>query len=342
MSLANLANGYYHDGYVPAFEGVTEADMAKYDIINGPMIMAMEAIQLLNGAFMDGVYTPNELVMEAALEGYSDVMEAGKFNKIKEAIKNAGHNVAEAFRKMGKAVRAFFSNIGQKIKKSSTDAIKDIKESKVSELEYAGPKYTHLDEIGAILNEHTPKNVFGKIKTFKDAITGEIKKKGYVHADGYRDDIKKAIADAKEEFGIKEGDSTSASTVLASYWRNGNTNPDDADIHTKISSSEAIKILSAGAKIYGDLDNVSNNMQQDYENYAKQCDELAKMSEDNDESNRSFSDAVGAWNAIASGVRECQSFMMTVLSTWGTAYNAAATKWRSAARKSSTNNKTED
>lgn len=336
MSLAVMIGGYTN-GECAAFEGVTAEDLSKYDLVNGPITMALEATDLLQEAWMEGIYAPNDLVMEAAMEGYTDVMESGKMDKIKEKLKSAGHKIAEAFRKLGDAIRAFFSKVAAKVKKKSSESMNAIKQSKKTEIEYNGYKYTHLDEIGKYIKDLTPEGIYGKVGVFKKAIAGDVKKDDKdIEQSTYKEQLDDALKDATKPFGVSDSGSPSSggyTGALTKFWRNGETQTSEQ----KISTSEALKILSTGNKVYSNLDSVSAKIKKCYDEYAKKCEELSKRYEPSDDpekkNDNADTEAVAVWHTIASYASKAQTFTNTVVSTWASAFGMAAANWESAVKK---------
>lgn len=330
MSLQGMVTGY--SGAIGAFEGVSAEDLAKYNEINGPITMAMEAAELYNDAFMEGFYGVNELQVEAAFESttiggsYSSVMEGERLDKLKDKVKAAGHKIAELFRKMGRAIRAFFSNVATKLTRKSTDAEKAIAKSDKKELVYFGYEYTHLEEIKDIIRNCAPAEIFGKIKSYSKIVDGY---KGDPDHDYSSSEIMNectdALKDYKKKFGIMDANDDEG-LKLRGYFRKGEIS--NANKQQKISKSTALATLKAGAKISKDLDSVSKKIESDFEKYAKKADELAVK---NDETEGSNADLTSAWMGVAGAARAANTFITKLLSTWTSAYTEAASAWVKAA-----------
>lgn len=311
-------------GSTSDFSDVTMESAAKYSVDDAALIMTMECAELLNDAFMEGFYEVNDIEIEAAMEGYSSVQESSeKLASIKEKMGNARHKIAEAFRNMGKAIRAFFSNIVTKLKERMLKSNKFFNSlpGEVKVVRYMGHKFTHLEDIKAILNRIVPEEVLGSIDGYRDIVSNA--KKDEDPAPKFKEEAQKKIDELKKEFGLdKEG---SASSVLYSYFRNGAkwTPGASGTEPVTMSVSDMQKIIKAGSKIASDFDTISKGIESDYKGYADKCESLKGDSE------------VGTtgWQALAAMSRQVSTMCMTIAKEWCSAYNNAQGQWTHAIRE---------
>lgn len=315
MSLTAMIHG---QGVVGCFEGVSAETMAKYNIDNGPVVMAMECAELLNTAFMEGFYTVNDVEISAAMEGYQSVTESSeKAGKVKEALVKAGKAIAEAFRKMGNAIRGFFANIGNKIKEKAlkSDVFFNKLPGSVKTITYEGYEYK-LDDLKDRLYDLNPDD---RLKEVDEMIKERINIG--LTAKNYKEEFSENVLGAIRKY-YNIDDTTSWSDGLWSYFRSGAKKGQVKEC--KIVVSEAKKMFKGCDKLAKELDKISKDMEKKYLGYATKCEQSVKG--DN-------SEAAEVWRVVASCTRELNTVVMTLTSSWLNAYNEASSMWVFGARE---------
>ena len=89
---------------------LTASEASRYSADEGAAILAMESAELLQDIFMESECKENEIVLNAALEGYapdSEIVQEG----VGAALKGALDKVIAWFKKMKDGVVAFFKNV---------------------------------------------------------------------------------------------------------------------------------------------------------------------------------------------------------------------------------------
>lgn len=330
MSLQNMVAGYMGSGI---YEGVSQENLQKYNVVNGAITMAMESAIMFDEAFMEGFYKLNEMEVEVAMEGYSSIMESGKFEAFKERIKNAGKKIAGMFRTMGTAIHSFFANIAGKIKEKmlASDKFFNSLPTHVKVIKYKGPKFTHLEEIKDILNDCSPSSVLGSTDGYSKIISGKLKEGSDFSVEKFKEEGEKYFNKLQMEFGVPEAQigEGNMSMHIAAYFRDNHMAGEDDSLNTKeqeVSISYVNKVVKAGTKISSDIANVGKNMKKEYDDYAKKCEEASKEE-------GIASEFSSAWLALASMARKSQSVASTVVSAWNSAYTQAIGLWESGARQ---------
>lgn len=95
---------------------LTASEASRYSADEGAAILAMESAELLQDIFMESECKENEIVLNAALEGYapdSEIVQEG----VGSALKGALDKVIAWFKKMKDGVVAFFKNVAKYLDK---------------------------------------------------------------------------------------------------------------------------------------------------------------------------------------------------------------------------------
>lgn len=122
---------------------LTASEASRYSADEGAAILAMESAELLQDIFMESECKENEIVLNAALEGYapdSEIVQEG----VGSALKGALDKVIAWFKKMKDGVVAFFKNVAKYLDKvflSGKDFVKKYK-SELQKKDLDGLTYT--------------------------------------------------------------------------------------------------------------------------------------------------------------------------------------------------------
>lgn len=334
MSLQSLLEGYSESRVEYALEGVDVELTMKYDSVNGPVAMAMEAADMLHEIYMESFYDTNELEISAAMEGVSVLEETTPQGKtFKEKISSAWHKLGTLFRKFVDWLGGMLKDLWDKIKKGATNTKNFIKnipsniKSRIKKVEYEGYKYTNLETYSKFASkvQTTSKNFSGLRKKLEKLANQTLKaykkeKDEDITYESIEEDMSKeadnALADIKKLFGIdKDVDGDAESTAIFSYFRGGAKR--DEKTQQKISLHEAESAVDNAEKMIKDIDSMFKTLSGDYEDHAKFCEIMADRG-----SKSEFADTkpmyalVNTQRQLAAYCNKMNTFVTKVTSAW--------------------------
>ena len=341
MSLQSLLFGY--SGECGCLESVEPELMARYGCASGPVVMAMEAADMLHDIYMESFYDTNDLEISAAMEGVSVLTEASeKGSTFKEKISSAWEKLKELFHKFVEMLKGIFGSIVNAIKNGigkAKDFIKNIPgniKSRLSKLEYEGFKYTNLDNYAKFASkvdissknykkmtdrvaDVAVKAVLGRYDNKPGDVSTDSDKTSF--AEDMSDALNKSLLDVKKMFGIGDDDKTEdVSKILFAYFRNGAKDADDKTKQT-ISVHDAETAVNNSEKDLSILNKLFSGLQADYEYAAERCKLNQKRIKNGGSGGdlRQMSVLVNAQRQIASYSNMMNNFVSTVTNAWKTA-----------------------
>lgn len=335
MSLQSLLYGY--SGEIGCLESVEPELLEKYNCETGPVMMAMEAADMLHDIYMEAFYDTNDIEISAAMEGMTVLTEASEKGKsFKEKVSGAWGKLKELFLRFVKWLKGIlgsvFKSIGDHLKKAK-DFIKNIPsnvKARLTKLEYEGFKYTNLDNYAKFASkvDISSKN-FKKLSEKLGKIVSNVSKDKYgkeseddtfnsVSVDEDMDKkLRSSFADIKKIFGISEDSSSEdTSNALFGYFRGGAKNA-SAKTKQSISLSHAQSAVDDTEKLLSSINKLFSALQADYEFQAKVCaanEDRINAVEYPDV--RVISSLVNGERKIASYCNRVNSFVSTVTNAW--------------------------
>ena len=334
MSLQSLLFGY--SGEVGCLENTDPELTARYNCDNGPVLMAMEAAEMLHDIYMEAFYDTNDIEISAAMEGVTVLTEASdKGKSFKEKIKGAWKKLAELFKRFVAWLRGILSSILKSIKehckkaKEFVTGIPSNIKSRISKLEYEGFKYTNLDSYPKFaakvdIGSKNFKKLSDKLaKATVDVISGKGGNDDYNDDDlneALEKELKSSLQDVKKPFGISEdASSDDTTTALFGYFRNGAKNA-DAKTKQSISFHEAESVVADTEKTLSVINKMFTGLQADYEYQANVCEAQEKRLNSSEIGDvRILSALVNVQRKIATYSNQMNSFVSTVTNAWKTA-----------------------
>lgn len=365
MSLQSLLFGYSEYG---CLESVNPELTARYNCDNGPVLMAMEAADMLHDIYLEAFYDTNDIEISAAMEGVTVLTEAsGKGSTFKEKIANAWKKIKELFHRFVEWLKGIFGSIWKAIKENLTkakDFIKNIPsniKSRLSKLEYEGFKYTNLENYAKFaakvdINSKNYKKMSERVaKVVSNADKGKYDVEGSQEEDGthtvksadvFEDidgELKKSLLEVKKMFGIAEDDkSDDVSKILFSYFRGGAKNADAKSKQT-ISVHDAEAATTNAEKELASLNKLFAGLQADYEYAAKLCEANEARIRTNHADNLGWASIlVNAQRKIASYSNMMNTFVSTVTNAWKSALTERNSVYAQALAKAAAKAKKED
>lgn len=219
-SILNGAASGYGYGYGDAtIETLTSSEAASYTLESGAAMIAMECRTELHELLELAVFIPNEAVLAAKVEGYSDVTESATYGPVfEETEKKFGQKVIDFLVKLKDRVVAFFKNIFSRLSEFVTNYDKFLEKNKDAISKAASLKLwmsdwqdSKIDEVATvIMNQATEiSNMASKMASAISAAvskdTAEAKKAA---SEAYEKSLKSDIDSVMSKFGFNAEEST--------------------------------------------------------------------------------------------------------------------------------------
>lgn len=153
---------------------LTASEASRYSADEGAAILAMESAELLQDIFMESECKENEIVLNAALEGYapdSEIVQEG----VGAALKGALDKVIALFKKLKDGVVAFCKNIIKYLDKlflSGKEIVKKYK-NELTKKELDGLTYTRYKYNDDAINAIESDDVIKGAEEFVDGVAKE-------------------------------------------------------------------------------------------------------------------------------------------------------------------------
>lgn len=363
MSLQSLLFGY--SGEFGCLESVDPELTAKYNCDNGPVLMVMEAAEMLHDIYMEAFYDTNDIEISAAMEGMTVLTEASsKGSTFKEKIKNAWGKLKDLFRRFVEWLKGILGSVWGFIKdhcKKAKDFIVGIPsniKSRLSKLEYEGFKYTNVDDYSKFAAKVGISSTnFKKLGDKLGKIAADVSKGKYgggseEGAEPYKEndvdtamekELKSSLLDVKKIFGIGENTtSDEASKLLFAYFRNG---AKDAEAKSKqtVSVHDAEAAVNDTEKMLATINKLFTGLQADYEYQAKLCAaNEERLNSQGIEDVRILSSLVNSQRKIATYSNQMNTFVSTVTNAWKNAVTERNSEYTKALAKAAAEAKKEE
>lgn len=211
--LEGASRGFGYGYGDASIETLTSSEASAYTLESGAALIAMESRAELHDLLELAVIVPNEAVLAAKIEGYSDVTESATYGPVfEESEKKFGQKVIDFLVKLKDRVVAFFKNIFSRLSEFVTNYDKFLEKNKDAINKAPSLKLwmqdwqdAKIDEVASvIMNQATEiSNMASKMATAISGVvskdTADAKKSA---TEAYEKSLKSDIAGVMSKFGF--------------------------------------------------------------------------------------------------------------------------------------------